>query len=426
MIGLIDCNNFFVSCERVFRPGLQNRPVIVLSNNDGCAVALSNEAKALGLRRGDPFFKIEPVCRRNGVEVFSGNHRLYGDMSARVMATIASVVPDIEIYSVDEAFVHFDGYPDEELETLGREIVRRVRRHTGIPTSLGIASTRTLAKVAARFAKKYRGYRGVCRIAREEARRKALDLTAIGDVWGVGRKLRRRFDNMGVRTALQFADMPAADVARMLNVAGERTWRELNGEACIPDDGTEAQHRQQICSSRSFNPMLTSYDGLRQAVSLFATIASRKLREQGSAAVSLSVFIYTNSFRSDLEQYFNSSHIPLPEPTDDTRAICHAASKALESIFREGYQYKKAGVIITEIIPRQAVRRSLFGSQESRDRSMRLMSVIDSINSASVSHDTVHVASYHPVDGLVRHERPSRLYTTRFSDILTVNCNARQ
>lgn len=422
MIGLIDCNNFFVSCERVFAPGLRNRPVAVLSNNDGCIVALSNEAKALGLKRGDPYFKVEDICRRNDVRVLSGNHRLYGDMSSRVMAVIESIIPEIEIYSIDEAFIHFDGWADGRPVDLGRDIVSRVRRCTGIPTSLGIAPTKTLAKVAARFAKKYPGYRCVCRIENETERRKALSLTAIGDVWGIGRRLRRKFEQIGIDTALQFADMPRQQIDRLLSVTGERTWRELNGEACISLEQAPPA-RKQICCSRSFGQMLTTFDELRQAIALFATIISRKLREQHSAAVSISVFIRTNAFRTDMEQYFNSAHRRLDEATSDTMAIARAATQCLLSVFRTGYSYKKAGILVNETVSEDAVRRSLFTDNDVRLRHRRLMDVLDSINSNSIAHDTVHLAAYRPVEHIVRTNMRSRLFSTRLSDIISINCN---
>ena len=422
MLGIIDCNNFFVSCERVFTPSLRTRPVVVLSNNDGCIVALSNEAKALGLKRGMPYFKVKSMCDAGNVKVISGNHRLYGDMSSRVMATLASMVPEIEIYSVDEAFLHLEGWPDNKLPDVGREIVRKVRRATGIPTSLGIATTRTLAKVASKFAKKYSGYRGCCMIPDDNARRKALELTSIGDVWGIGRRLQKKFAYIGVENALQFADMERATVERMMNVGGCRTWRELNGEPCIALETVEPSKRQ-MCCSRSFSPLLTEFDQLRQAVSLFATILSRKLREQHSAAVSMSVFIHTNAFREDLEQYFNSSHRQLPEATSDTMTLVAMATECLKSVYRRGYSYKKAGVLITEIVNENAVRKSLFTDAGERDRRSRLMDVLDRLNSTSIAHDTVHVASYLPVEKLTRIEHRSRLFTTRFEDIITINCN---
>ncbi len=424
MTGLVDCNNFFVSCERVFNPALRGKPVIVLSNNDGCAVALSNEAKALGLRRGDPYFKVRRLCEAKGVKVLSGNHRLYGDMSSRVMAVLGSLVPEIEEYSVDEAFLKFDGIDPGQIADFGREIIRKVRRITGIPASLGIAPTKTLAKVAARFAKKYPGYHSVCRIVDDEARRKALSLTPIADVWGVGRKLRIRFRQIGIDTALQYADMPREVVEGLVNVTGCRTWRELNGEPCIEIDEVEPS-RQQICCSRSFGKMLETYDQLRQAVALFATIVSRKLREQKSVAASITVYIHTNSFRDDLSQYCNSAQVRLSEATADTSELAAAAATALAKVYCRGYKYKKAGVIITEIIPAMAVRRSLFIGAEVRERRQRLMNVLDNINTASVTRDAIHIASYQPAELLMRTAYRSRLYSTRFNDIITINCNDR-
>ncbi|MDE6396134.1 MAG: Y-family DNA polymerase, partial [Muribaculaceae bacterium] len=235
-----------MSCERVFDPSLRNVPVIVLSNNDGCAVSMSNEAKALGIKRGAPLFKIREEVERGHVRVLSGNHRMYGDMSSRVMATLSEVIPSIEIYSVDECFLDLDSWKNEELVDLGRSLVTRVRRHTGIPTSLGIAPTKTLAKIAARFAKKYPGYRSVCKIETEEQRRTALSLTPLREVWGIGRRLARRLDDKNILTALDLADLSLDRIRKLLNVVGERTWRELNGVACI-DFETVPHNKQQIC-----------------------------------------------------------------------------------------------------------------------------------------------------------------------------------
>ena len=233
MFALVDCNNFFVSCERVFRPELASRPVIVLSNNDGCAVALSNEAKALGLKRGNPYFKVKDICERHGVAVLSGNHRLYGDMSSRVMATLQALTDaPLEVYSIDEAFIVIpEGVGD--VADFGRYVVERVKRLTGIPTSMGIAPTKTLAKVAARFAKKYPGYKGACLIDSEEKRLKALALTEVGEVWGIGRRLSRKLTERGIDTALKLASLDENTVTRLFTVTGLRTWRELNGTPCI-------------------------------------------------------------------------------------------------------------------------------------------------------------------------------------------------
>lgn len=424
MIGLIDCNNFFVSCERVFNPRLRGIPVVVLSNNDGCVVAMSNEAKAAGITRGTPYFKIADLCRAKGVAVLSGNHRLYGDLSARVMATVSELVPSIEVYSVDECFMDFNtlGIDSiDDLTDLAREVVRRVRRNVGIPTSLGISWTKTLAKCAARFAKKYPAYRSVCAIDTEEKRRKALALTAVHDVWGIGRRLTARMAQYGIETALDLADRPEAHIRHILNVAQSRTWRELNGQPCIEMEEVP-QARKQMCCSRSFATELYTINELTEALSLFATIITRKLREQHSAAVSMSIFLNTNPFHPEREQHFDHAFRPLDEPTNDTMSISAAALELLKRIHRPGVGIKKAGIIIHEICPEDSIQQSLFGiTDEERQRRRRLMEVLDSINSSSLAHDRVHLASYMPVESCVRAEHRSRAFTTRMDDIINID-----
>ncbi len=419
MFGLVDCNNFFVSCERVFNPSLRNRPVVVLSNNDGCVVALSNEAKTLGLQRGNPLFKVEEICKRNNVAILSGNHRLYGDMSSRVMAVLSSCVPDIEIYSIDEAFFAIESSDYDQLHDFGREIVRKIRRATGIPTSIGIAATKTLAKVAAKFAKKYPGYHGACVISSDEARRKALSLTKIPDVWGIGRRLDKKFYNVGINTALQFADMGEDQVKRLVNINGQRTWQELNNTPCVSLEATETQNKQ-MCCSRSFGTMLTTFEELHHAIALFANILSRKLRERHAIAVSISVFIHTNSYRTDMEQYFKSAHRQLEEATSDTIALTQAATDCLSRIFRQGYSYKKAGIIINEITDESAIKLSLFTDSEKRENRKKLMNIIDSINRCSSGHDTIHLAAYSPINDIVKSDYHSPSYTTRINDIISI------
>lgn len=416
MYGLVDCNNFFVSCERVFRPDLASRPVVVAGNNDGCIVALSNEAKAIGLKRGMPVFKVRDIVRRENVAVLSGNHRLYGDMSSRVMATLESMAPDIEIYSIDEAFINMDGIAEADRVDYGRGIVRRIRRDTGIPTSLGIAPTKTLAKVAAKFAKRYPGYRSVCMIDTEEKRMKALEMTPVGDVWGIGRRLDRSLAGYCIDTALQFSCLPLELVKAKLNVTGERTWRELNGQACIGIENVEPEH-QQICTSRTFSEMIMDYDRLVEAISGYVAIASRKLREQHSVALSLSVFIMTNHYRTDLPQYSASAVRHLDEPESDAMTLCKAAIDALKSVFREGYFYKRAGVIITEITGEESVQQSLFTDRGDRWKRQRLMNVVDEINRAGNFHDKIRLATQNAGTGTC-HRSP--YYTTRFSDIISV------
>lgn len=380
---------------------------------------MSNEAKAIGIRRGTPFFQMQDEVKRHNIAVLSGNHRLYGDISSRVMATISEIIPEIEIYSIDECFIRFDRWPVDDLNQAGHDIVRRVRRNVGIPTSLGIAPTKTLAKIAARFAKKYPAYKSVCTIDTEEKRLKALSLTPIDDVWGIGRRLNRKMRAAGINTALQFAELPLDKVRRMVNIVGERTWRELRGEACIELE-MAAPDKKQICCSRSFANMIFEPEPLFEAMAAFAAIASRKLREQHSAAASVGVFIITNMHREDMDQYQASNHRQLLEPTNDVMTITAAAIDALRPIYRRGYGFKKAGILITEIVPDDRIQQSLFASPAQREKRHRLMTVMDTINAGSMARDMVHVATRTPLDSYVRSEHRSRLYSTSLSDIITV------
>lgn len=391
MIGLIDCNNFFVSCERVFHPRLIGRPVVVMSHGDGCAVAMSNEAKALGITRGVPIYQIRDIIRRHNVITVHGDHRLYGDLSSRVMSTIEELVPDIEIYSVDECFIHFPPGTIDQTEQLAREIVKRVRRNVGIPTSLGIAPTKTLAKIAAWFAKKYPAYRAVCVMDTDEKRRKALALTDIRSVWGIGRRLTPRLQQVGIERALDLADFSESQVTTLLNVTGRRTWLELNGHPCIERE-TEPDHKQ-ICSSRSFTPPLETIEQLHEAVSSFITIASRKLRRQHSRARGVTVFLRTNHFRTDQPQYNRSTFVTLEEATADLMTLTKAAISGIDAIFRRGYMYRKIGVIITDIIPENAAQPSLFTSPEDRERRKRLMRLLDTLNANPRTPDSLKVAT---------------------------------
>ena len=395
MIGLIDCNNFFVSCERIFRPDLAGKPVVVMSNNDGCAVAMSNEAKALGIKRGVPIYQIRQLIRQHNVATISGNHRLYGNISSRVMATIGSIVPDIEVYSIDEAFLDMSAWSGDELEKNGRQIVTKVRRDVGIPTSLGIAPTKTLAKVAARFAKKYSAYRSVCIIDNDEKRRKALSLTPVDDVWGIGRRLGKRLRMYDVNTALDFADMPLHKVQQIVNITGERTWRELNGEQCVETEEIEPLNKQ-ICASRSFKKSLDNIEELREAISHYCDLVAKRLRKQQGCTKSITVFIQTNSFRSELPQHYGSLTVTLDEATSDTLTLTQAASNALSQLFRPGYSYRRAGVLLNEIVSHTAVQQNLFSPPGFREKRQRLMKAVDAINTNEDTRDMLHCASSAP------------------------------
>lgn len=419
-IGIIDCNNFFVSCERVFNPQLRTVPVLVLSNNDGCVCALSNEAKSLGIKRGDPFFKISGLCRRNGVRTLSCNHRLYGDISSRVMATVQEVAGNVDVCSIDEAFVNFPAdWNPADIADAAHELVRRVRRNVGIPTALGVGTTRTLAKTAARFAKKYPAYRGVCIIDNEQRRRRALELTPLSCIWGIGRHLYSRLTNYGLQTALDFADWPRENVRKILTIAGERTWRELNADPAILPEQPNARSKS-MCTSRTFATNLTELPDLREAVAMFATIITRKLRSQRSAATGVTVFLHTNTHRQDLPQFSNSAYIPLAEPSADTLTVAAAADAALRAAFRPGYGYKRAGIYITETVPDPGAQANLFTDASERERRRRLMTVIDTINSSSHVHDSVHIASFMPQNSHVNCRMRSPMYTSRLDDIITV------
>lgn len=408
-----------MSCERVFRPDLADKPVVVMSNNDGCAVAMSNEAKALGITRGVPVYQVKKIIEAHNVVTFSGNHRLYGDMSSRVMATIASIVPEIEVYSIDECFIIFENYPVDRIEALGHEIVRRVRRDVGIPTSLGIAPTKTLAKVAARFAKKYAGYNGVCLIDSEKKRRKALSMTEIDDIWGIGRRLGRRFRNINIEKAIDFADMDIECVRSLLNIVGERTWLELNGKPSVVEH-TDESDQKQMCCSRSLAHPISDVEQLRQIVAYFCDNIGRKLRKRGLCAVSIGLFIQTSPHRTDLPQHFGNTTIRLEEATNDTLTLTAEATKMLYAIYRRGYAYKRAGILINEIIPENAVQQSLFVDANDKTKHSRIMGVLDHLNSNRSLKNNLHVATMAENSRLVRREAQSPLYSTRLDDVITV------
>lgn len=419
MYALVDCNNFFVSCERVFRPELLGKPVIVLSNNDGCAVALSNEAKALGFLRGNPYFKIKEDADRHNVYVFSGNHRLYGDMSRRVMTILRSFCDSMTIYSIDEAFLVIPPWVDD-MCAYGREIVREVRKSTGIPVSMGLAPTKTLAKVAARFAKKYQGYNGVAMIDTPVKIEKALRLTDIGDVWGIGRRNSVKLRNFGVDTAWDFATMGRECVKNLFTIVGERTWRELNGEDCVPDDAPD-DIRKSLTSSRSFSRDVRELSLLKQAMAGFASIVGRKLREQNAFAAEVGVYLCTNRFHEHEPQYYNSAIVKLAAPTNQTTTILEYALRLLDDIYREGFGYKKAGILITHVMARECVNRSLFDDPREEARRERLMKVVDSLNASPGNANCVRLAAMGAgFCDLTRREHASRLYTTRLSDIISI------
>ena len=414
MFGLVDCNNFFVSCERVFDPRLLDCPVVVLSNNDGCVVACSNEAKAIGIRRGVPFFRLRRLVEEGKLQVRSGNMALYGDMSSRVMSVIRRFVPRIEVYSVDECFLDLDGVAAPE--ELGRRLAATVQRWTGIPVSVGLAPTKTLAKVASRFAKRYPGYRGCCLIDTDAKRVKALRLTDIGDVWGVGRRHVETLRAQGVQTAWDLTQWRPQRVRRVLALPGLNMWHELWGRSVIGlEPGTA---RKSVTSSRSFKSPLTDYEDLRAMVADFADHCADRLRRNGGAARLVTTYIRTDRFRPDLPQYANAASETLDVATSDLRELVAAAVRCLERIYRPGYGYKKAGVTLGAI-ESDGVQGHLFDGVD-RQRQERLLAAIDRVRQKN-GRDALRVASAGRVEDVARREYRSPRYTTDWSELMVIH-----
>lgn len=417
MYGLCDCNNFYASCERVFDPSLAGRPVVVLSNNDGCVIARSNEAKALGVGMGDPYFKVRDLLRRNGVAVFSSNFVLYGDMSRRVMSLLRRFVPATEVYSIDESFLDFTGMDERRLDVLGRQIAQTVKRHTGIPVSIGIAPTKTLAKIASKLCKQYPRLEGCCYMHRPEDIGKVLRKFPIGDVWGVGRRWARMLEELGVRTAWDFTQLPPELVRKRMSVVGLRMWRELRGEACI---GFE-QHpvdKKQIATTRTFDRDTADFESIRRCVAQYAASCAEKLRAQHSVCGSLTVFVLTNRHREGAPQYCESRLLKLPVPTDSTLELTRYAVQTLRMIYRTGYAYKRAGVILSDIGPKTGAQRDLFDPLD-RDRHDRLMQAVDRVNASHGRHRIVTAAAGSEFFRMHR-EHLSKRFTTDWDDLIRV------
>ncbi len=419
MYALVDCNNFFVSCERAFQPELEGRPVVVLSNNDGCVVARSNESKALGVPMGTPYFKVKYLVDKGKLVVRSSNYTLYGDISARVMSLLAEVAPKLEVYSIDEAFMNMDGVRKEDLTGICRDLIRKIRRWTGIPVSIGIAETKTLGKVANHFAKKYKGYKGVCMIDTPEKMKKALSLTPIGDVWGIGWRWAPKLEAAGVKNALDFVSRPSEWVRERMGIMGVRTWSELQGIRMVEDEKDEK--RKSICTSRSFANMITEFDALAQGVSDFAGKCAEKLRKDGTAAGTVGVFIHTNRFREDLAQYYPNACVKLDVPANSTPEIVGAALRAMKMVFRHGFEYKRAGVIVTDIVDACSIQQTLFDfDSDARERDDRISRVMDMVNTSG--KNVLHLGTQRPghyADG-IRREFCSGLYTTSWDELIEV------
>ena len=414
--ALIDCNNFYVSCERLFRPDLRERPVIVASNNDSCAIARSAEAKALGIKMGTPLFKIEELIREHRIEVFSSNYALYADISNRVMTTIEQMVPHLEVYSIDEAFAELTGVESAvSLDTFGHELKDRILRWAGMPTCVGLAPTKTLAKLANYGAKKYPKTDGVVDLSETARQRRLLAITPVDEVWGVGRRIAARLNTMGIRTALELAECNLKTLRHQFSVVLERTARELRGEPCLALEQLPSP-KKQIVVSRSFGQPVLTLDAVQSALSSFITRAAEKLRGEKQCARLLTVFMRTNPFRQNNPQYSNSATHTLAIPTQDSRELLTLTRDLSERIYRPGYTYAKAGVMLGDFYAPGVFQPSLFETSESKPNSKALMEVLDKLNRAKTG--SVYFASQKKTqDWQMKRELLSPSYTTRWADI---------
>jgi DNA polymerase V len=440
--ALVDCNNFYVSCERVFQPSLERKPVVVLSNNDGCVVARSEEAKALGIGMGVPAFKVRGIIQTHQVRVYSSNYSLYGDLSDRVMETLAQFAP-LEIYSIDEAFLDLSGFSHLsscELTQYGQQIANVVRQWIGIPVSIGIAPTKTLAKIANRLAKKASkasesqdrdSHQNVVELLTDTAQEFALANLAVADVWGIGHNYRDRLATVGIHTALQLRDADEHLVKQIMGVVGQRIRLELQGISCFALE-TEPDPKQETAVFRSFGQPVETLEELKEAAATYTAIAAEKLRRDRSAANLLTVSLITNPFESinafdaDLErrsrpkpQYSNATHIKLPVATNDTAELMHYALDGVETVFKSGYRFKKLGIILSELVSIDRIQTSLFDDKD-RERSKRLMTAIDQINQKMGRGTLKFAAVGMQQPWQLKCKSPSCAYTTNWSELPVV------
>ena len=429
MYGIVDCDNCYVSCERVFRPDLEGKPVVVLSNNDGCVVARSNEAKAMGIKEGTPYFKLAEKYPDQKIAVFSSNYELYGELTSRVVSIISQEAPAFFRYSIDECFVYLDGMERINLQKWGENLHNRIKKSVGMPVSIGLAPNKTLAKIASKLAKKFEVYRHCCIIDNDENRIAALKWLPVEDVWGIGRRYAERLHALGCQTAFDFASHHK-DWVRVTfnNINIVRTWQELNGEDVVPNE--ELAKKKSICTSRSFNGMISDKGDLRTHIANYATRCAEKLRNQDTVASIVGVFVSSNPFREDLIQYWKYDETRLITPTNASTLIVKAAAEVLDKIFIQGVKYKRAGVIVMGIAPSSPLQQDLFDiNAEQIEKMKRLDKVIDRINRCYGSETIVIGAQqYTQKDGkkvkanvfanAIKHDFKSKNPTTRWSDII--------
>ena len=388
VFALIDCNAFYVSCERVFNPKLNNRPVVALSNNDGCIISRSKEAKALGIKMGVPLFKVKDIVKKEKVIVFSSNYTLYADMSRRVMNIIANFSSNTEVYSIDEAFIEISDL-SVDYENYAHQLRSTILQHTGIPVSIGLASTKTLSKVANHKAKKDESLNGVCSFIGKDNLNDILEATEVGDIWGIGRRLSKKLINQGVYNARLLKDSSDSWVRKMMSVNGLKTITELRGISCIPLEES-SMTRKSCCTTRSFGKFLTTLEDVEQAVTTFARRTTERIRSESLAASCVSVFVRTNPFDKKSPYYSNGASKTLPYPTHDTTLIVKTALSLTKRIFKKNYKYKKAGVLLSGFCDESEIQETLF--DKNYNHNTDLMSALDSINK-KYGRDTVQLAS---------------------------------
>jgi DNA polymerase V len=422
MIALIDCNNFYVSCERVFDPKLKRKPIIVLSNNDGCVIARSDEAKELGIEMGAPSFMIKDLIRKHGVEVYSSNYPLYGDISARVMQVIKEFIPRTEIYSIDEIFADVSSLKHRDLTHLAKDMRDCVMRCTGIPVSIGIAPTKTLAKLANRYAKKTRPDEAVFCADEDWKVHDILDFTQVKDIWGVGEQYHKLLKKNGFHTAADFVSAPQAWVRKEMAVVGLRTQQELKGIPCI-EWQDELKGKKNICTSRGFGKLITTKREVQQAIATFTSSCAQKLRKQNSCAQRIHVFVQTNIHRKQDDQYFHSITLEVTVPTNSTRELLKYSMKALDIIYRPGFKYNKTGVMVMDLIPANQTQLGLFETDTNGAKEKATTVAVDAINKV-YGCDVVRVAKQEfNTKWKLRQQHLSKRYTTRFSDLMKVKAN---
>ena len=418
MFALVDCNNFYASCERVFNPNLQGKPIAILSNNDGCVISRSDEAKTLGLPMGAPIFKWESFCKANNIHVLSSNYPLYGDMSSRVMNILKQFTPDIEIYSIDESFLEFKGFVDYDFNTYGSQIRKRILKWTGIPTCVGVAPTKALCKVANKIARKFpKETKGVYVIDTEDKRIKALKWTKIEDVWGIGRRLSKRLIAKGCLTAYHFTLLPDAWVKTNFSVVESRLKRDLEGLPTLQLDEYDTV-KKAIATTRSFEYTYSDIDNIKERVSTFATSCAKKLRQQGSCCHVIIVSLSSDRHKVGLEQHRASMRVHLSCPTNSSLILSSCAVSVVMSIFKQGIKYKRAGVVVTGLVLEDSFQLDLFNYENPKHKP--LMQSIDYLN-AKFKGNTIKLASQDlKRTWKMRQERLSPKYTTNIKDIIIV------